>query len=55
MAQKRDARGRFVRLSTSARIRRLAAKGRRPSDIAAELGIRYQQVRNTLVRDAVQA
>jgi orotate phosphoribosyltransferase-like protein len=53
MTQKRNARGQFVKLSTAARIRRLQAKGLTTAQIATELGIRFQQVRNTLVRDAV--
>ena len=37
--------------STAARIRVLAAQGRSRADIARALGVRYQQVRNVLVRD----
>lgn len=41
--------------STAAKIRRLAAQGRSRADIARELGIRYQHVRNVLVRDEEKA
>lgn len=37
--------------STAAKIRALAAQGRSRADIARALGIRYQHVRNVLVRD----
>ena len=38
-------------ITTAAKIRALAAKGRSRADIARALGIRYQHVRNVLVRD----
>jgi bifunctional DNA-binding transcriptional regulator/antitoxin component of YhaV-PrlF toxin-antitoxin module len=41
--------------STAAKIRALAAQGRSRADIARALGIRYQQVRNVLVRDEEKA
>ncbi len=37
--------------TTAAKIRALAAQGRSRADIARALGIRYQHVRNVLVRD----
>jgi hypothetical protein len=37
--------------TTAAKIRALAAKGQSRADIARALGIRYQHVRNVLVRD----
>lgn len=42
-------------ISTAAKIRALAAKGRSRADIARALGVRYQQVRNVLVRDEAKA
>lgn len=41
--------------STAAKIRALAAEGRTRADIARSLGIRYQHVRNVLVRDEEKA
>jgi antitoxin component of MazEF toxin-antitoxin module len=41
--------------TTAAKIRILAAKGRSRAEIARALGIRYQQVRNVLVRDEAKA
>ena len=41
--------------STAAKIRALAAQGRSRADIARVLGIRYQHVRNVLVRDEEKA
>ena len=41
--------------STAAKIRALAAQGRSRADIARALGIRYQHVRNVLVRDEEKA
>lgn len=41
--------------TTAAKIRALAAQGRSRSDIARALGIRYQHVRNVLIRDEVKA
>lgn len=41
--------------TTSDKIRWLAAKGVARADIARELGIRYQHVRNVLVQDEVRA
>ena len=37
--------------TTAAKIRALAAKGQSRADIARALGIRYQHVRNVLIRD----
>lgn len=42
-------------ITTAAKIRALAAKGRSRAEIARALGIRYQQVRNVLVRDEAKA
>jgi bifunctional DNA-binding transcriptional regulator/antitoxin component of YhaV-PrlF toxin-antitoxin module len=42
-------------ISTAAKIRALAAEGRSRADIARALGIRYQHVRNVLIRDEVKA
>lgn len=42
-------------ISTAAKIRMLAAKGRSRAEIARALGIRYQHVRNVLVRDEEKA
>lgn len=41
--------------STAAKIRQLAAQGQSRADIARALGIRYQHVRNVLVRDEEKA
>ncbi len=41
--------------STAAKIRALAAQGQSRADIARALGIRYQHVRNVLVRDEEKA
>ncbi len=41
--------------TTAAKIRALAAKGQPRADIARALGIRYQQVRNVLLRDEEKA
>jgi hypothetical protein len=41
--------------TTAAKIRALAAKGLPRAEIARELGIRYQHVRNVLMRDAAKA
>jgi hypothetical protein len=41
--------------TTAAKIRVLAAKGQSRADIARALGIRYQHVRNVLVRDEAKA
>jgi bifunctional DNA-binding transcriptional regulator/antitoxin component of YhaV-PrlF toxin-antitoxin module len=41
--------------STAAKIRQLAAQGHSRADIARALGIRYQHVRNVLVRDEEKA
>lgn len=48
---------RTVRKQTSkaAKIRALAANGQSRADIARALGIRYQQVRNVLVREEARA
>jgi bifunctional DNA-binding transcriptional regulator/antitoxin component of YhaV-PrlF toxin-antitoxin module len=42
-------------ISTAAKIRILAAKGQSRAEIARALGIRYQHVRNVLVRDEEKA
>jgi bifunctional DNA-binding transcriptional regulator/antitoxin component of YhaV-PrlF toxin-antitoxin module len=42
-------------ITTAAKIRALAAKGRSRADIARALGIRYQHVRNVLMRDEAKA
>jgi bifunctional DNA-binding transcriptional regulator/antitoxin component of YhaV-PrlF toxin-antitoxin module len=42
-------------ISTAAKIRVLAAKGQSRADIARALGIRYQHVRNVLVREEAKA
>jgi hypothetical protein len=42
-------------ISTAAKIRMLAAQGRSRADIARALGIRYQHVRNVLMRDEAKA
>jgi antitoxin component of MazEF toxin-antitoxin module len=42
-------------ITTAAKIRALAAKGRSRAEIARALRIRYQQVRNVLVRDEAKA
>lgn len=42
-------------ITTAAKIRALAAKGRSRVEIARALGIRYQQVRNVLMRDEAKA
>jgi len=42
-------------ISTAAKIRALAAQGRPRADIARALDIRYQHVRNVLVRDEAKA
>jgi len=39
----------------AAKIRALAAKGQSRADIARTLGVRYQQVRNVLVREAMKS
>ena len=41
--------------STATKIRNLAAQGRSRADIARALGIRYQHVRNVLVREEEKA
>lgn len=41
--------------TTAAKIRALAAQGRSRADIARALKIRYQQVRNVLIRDEAKA
>jgi bifunctional DNA-binding transcriptional regulator/antitoxin component of YhaV-PrlF toxin-antitoxin module len=41
--------------TTAAKIRALAAKGQSRADIARALGIRYQHVRNVLMRDEAKA
>ncbi len=41
--------------TTAAKIRALAAKGQTRADIARALGIRYQHVRNVLVREEAKA
>jgi bifunctional DNA-binding transcriptional regulator/antitoxin component of YhaV-PrlF toxin-antitoxin module len=41
--------------TTAAKIRALAAKGHPRAEIARVLGIRYQQVRNVLVREEAKA
>jgi bifunctional DNA-binding transcriptional regulator/antitoxin component of YhaV-PrlF toxin-antitoxin module len=41
--------------TTAAKIRALAAQGRSRADIARALGIRYQHVRNVLIRDEAKA
>src|SRR5580693_10198847 len=41
--------------TTAAKIRALAARGESRADIARALGIRYQHVRNVLVRDEAKA
>jgi DNA-binding NarL/FixJ family response regulator len=51
---KRNTKGQFVKISTAERIRRLHAKGIETKQIARELNVRYQIVRNTLVRQGTQ-
>ena len=41
--------------TTAAKIRALAAQGRSRADIARALDIRYQHVRNVLIRDEAKA
>jgi AbrB family looped-hinge helix DNA binding protein len=41
--------------TTAAKIRALAAKGQSRADIARALGIRYQHVRNVLIREEAKA
>lgn len=41
--------------TTAAKIRALAAQGRSRADIARALGIRYQHVRNVLIREEAKA
>jgi len=48
----RNSKGQFTKISKAERIRRLHAKGLDTKTIAAELDVRYQAVRNTLVRQA---
>lgn len=50
----RNKKGQFVRKSTAAKIRELATAGESTAAIAKKLGVRYQMVRNTLVRSAAQ-
>jgi hypothetical protein len=47
---KRTKNGQFKKLSTADRIRKLADKGLSRVEISKELGVKYQTVRNTLVR-----
>jgi hypothetical protein len=55
MASGNSHRGVRKEISTAAKIRALAAQGRSRADIARALGIRYQHVRNVLVRDEAKA
>lgn len=45
----RNKKGRFVKKTIAAKVRELDAQGMSRADIARELGIRYQRVRNVLV------
>jgi orotate phosphoribosyltransferase-like protein len=47
---KRNSKGQFVKITTAERIRRMHAKGLQTKEIAQALNVRYQIVRNTLVR-----